>query len=322
MTVATPKPRSCEASPPIFLVGSERSGTTLLRLMLNGHPEIAFHPEAEYIVDRIAADGTLPPIDEYHAYLPTQLAFRTSGFIVDRGLSYSELVRSFVEQKRRRDAKPHVDATVHHAFDRLPYVFPEARYIHLLRDGRDVSRSVVAMGWAGNAWHGSVVWREAEQAWEQLATRLRPDQHITVRYEDLIADATQTLTSVCEFLGVSFDQGLFQYEKTSTYDLPDPKFIAQWRHKSSAREVRAIESQVGDVLVARGYELSEARRKIGALGRARLRLDSRLRRAMFRMRPYGAMTHLQFALCRRLGLRQMADRAAARMAEVDWAYIR
>ncbi len=64
---------------PVFMVGSERSGTTLLRLMLDHHPGIAFHFEFEFAVERLADDGTFPPIEAYHKWLRSERGFRGSG---------------------------------------------------------------------------------------------------------------------------------------------------------------------------------------------------------------------------------------------------
>ena len=68
--------------PPFFLVGSERSGTTLLRLMLDHHPTIAVPHEFEFAVTLVGDDGSLPEIGIYHSYLEGDNAFRRSGFSV------------------------------------------------------------------------------------------------------------------------------------------------------------------------------------------------------------------------------------------------
>ena len=128
----------CLVDEPVFLVGAERSGSTLLRLMLDHHPLIAFHFEFDFAVDMIGPNGELPPIQLYHDYLAAHRIFLQSRAEIDFSLDYRRLVRSFLIQKRNRDRKKFVGATVHHAFDRLPTIWPHARYIHLVRDGRDV----------------------------------------------------------------------------------------------------------------------------------------------------------------------------------------
>src|SRR5690606_8737994 len=74
--------------PPTFLVGAERSGTTLLRLMLDHHPQIAWCSEFEYAVDQMRddADPPWPEIRRYRTYLATHRIFRAHGFRVDERL--------------------------------------------------------------------------------------------------------------------------------------------------------------------------------------------------------------------------------------------
>src|SRR5262245_28549711 len=136
---------------PVFLVGAERSGTTLLRLMLDHHPQIAFHFEFEFAVDRISLDGVLPALVDYHRWLISNRVFQHAGWSIDPELDYPHLVDSFLRQKQQlAGGKRLVGATVHRNFQHLRSIWPDARFVHIVRDGRDVSRSVVMMGWAGN----------------------------------------------------------------------------------------------------------------------------------------------------------------------------
>jgi hypothetical protein len=140
---------------PIFLVGAERSGTTLLRLLLDSHPQITFQFEFEYAVDKINALGEYPDLKDYYQYLETHRIFQMRPFKIDKSLSYPALVQSFLIQKQAETGKPIIGATVHHNFSHLLQLWPEARFIHLLRDGRDVARSVKEMGWTGLPYFGT-----------------------------------------------------------------------------------------------------------------------------------------------------------------------
>ncbi len=103
----------------MFLVGAERSGTTVLRLMLDHHPELSWVQEFEYSVDMMSPEGAPPDLTEYHQWLGIHRIFRASGFSIDPSLSYIDLVRSFLEQRLRASGKRKVGATVHRHFDRL-----------------------------------------------------------------------------------------------------------------------------------------------------------------------------------------------------------
>ena len=73
---------------PFFLVGAERSGTTLLRLMLDHHPELAFRNEFEFAVDRVGEDGSFPDVRTYTEHLRLSRTFAMSGFAIDESLDY------------------------------------------------------------------------------------------------------------------------------------------------------------------------------------------------------------------------------------------
>ena len=132
---------------PIFLVGSERSGTTLLRLMLSHHTQLSWCQEFEYVVERITEEGEYPDLKQYYEWLETHRIFQARNFKIDPTLNYVELVNSFLIQQKEKDAKELIGATVHHHFDRLLKIWPNARFIHLIRDARDVARSCIGMGW-------------------------------------------------------------------------------------------------------------------------------------------------------------------------------
>jgi Sulfotransferase family len=131
---------------PFFLVGSVRSGTTLLRLLLGHHPRICRCDEVEYIASAIAGRNDWPDVRKYVRGLPHYYDFRTSGFVPDPSLTFPDLARDLFVQLRASDGRELAGATVHNDFDQLPRIWPEALFIHLERDPRDVARSCVAMG--------------------------------------------------------------------------------------------------------------------------------------------------------------------------------
>lgn len=308
---------------PFFIVGAERSGTTLLRLMLDHHPLLACHFEFEHAVDQIGEGGSFPPIEEYRHWLPAQRSFSSSGVTLDPSLDFPRLVDSFLVQKRERDGKKLVGATVHKHFDRLRYLWPDARFIHILRDGRDVARSCVTMGWAGNSWGGADRWMTAETLWDEVRCTLSTSDYCEIRYEHLIREPREVLTQICDFIGVEFDEGMFSYANTSTYDLPDPKLVYQWKVKASEEETRITEAKIGEMLVRRGYELSglpelEVDRRLVH----RLQKEDRQGRRRFRINRYGFMLLAMENLTRRLPFRPFHSQFSRRMAEIDLQYLK
>lgn len=320
---ASPTGQGQPACGPLFLVGAERSGTTLLRLMLDHHPLIAWTNEFEYAVDHIPAEGGWPELSEYHRRLQGSRVFRANGFRVDPTLSYPQLVSSFLEQDRQRKSKRIVGASVHRHFDRLLRVWPEARFIHLVRDGRDVAKSCIAMGWAGNVWMGVERWIEAEALWARVAGALASGRCIEVRYESLIQDPRGTLEAICGFVGVPYSPQMLEYADQSSYRPPDQSLIAQWRRKLSARELQLVESRIAKMLVERGYELSgQPPLRVTALMRCRLRVQDYLYRKWFRLRRYGLPLLVCFFLARKLGRRSWQERLQRRIDQINEQHLK
>ena len=102
---------------PIFLVGAERSGTTLFRLMLGHHRSIAVCSEFEYVVDPLVGLDVWPNVVKFHAQLRANWIFQNHGLKIDPALSFPELAQSFLAQTLARSGGSHVVAVVHRHFD-------------------------------------------------------------------------------------------------------------------------------------------------------------------------------------------------------------
>ncbi len=310
-------------SPPLFIVGAERSGTTMFRLMLSHHPQLAWEHEFEYIVDRVSPDGALPDTRQYHQWLSMHRIFQHSGFEIDPALDYPQLVESFLRQFQQRHDKPIVGATVHRHFDRLLHLWPDCRLIHLVRDPRDVAKSCIVMGWAGNAWTGVGHWIDAEQLWDRLRRDLPPPQRFEVTYERLISDPVEELKRVCAFIGVEYDPQMLSYAGQSTYDKPDPSLGQKWRKGLNPIEIRLIEARVGTLLTDRGYEPSGLPPlRLTPLGRLKLRIQDRWVRFLNGRKRYGWRLWLERAAARRLGLWRWQQDVQVRCNEIDRLYLK
>lgn len=277
----------------------------------------------QFLVEEIGDDGSWPPLDRYYDRLDRDRAFRASGLSVDRALSFPELLDSFLGQVRARQDRPQVGATVHRHFDRLLRVWPRARLIHMLRDGRDVARSCIAMGWAGNAWTGAGRWLDAEQLWERIVGTLEPGQFVDVRYEDLVERPRETLTRICRLLELSFHPAMLEYARDTTYDAPDPSLAQAWRSKAAPEEVRLAEARLGTLLSRRGYPPSGLPAlEVDRAAERRLRRQDRRARLRFRLHRYGAGLVAAELLTRRLGLRRLHRAVERRWQVVDIAHLK
>ncbi len=320
MTIAD---NSSIRSTPFFVVGSERSGTTLLRLMLSHHPRIACAPEFEFLVDFLPPGDGWPQMDAYVDYLSTNRVFLPHDLAVDGSLDYRELMAGFLRDYCEPSGKPLHGATCHHFFDRLPRVFEGARYVHLVRDGRDVARSCIGMGWASNVWFGAQRWIDALEAWGALKERVAAEQLFELRYEELVADPVGELTRLAEFLGESFDPAMLDYVEGSTYGAPDPSLIEQWRRKLTPEELGLLEARIGSLLREHGYGPSGVEAtKVGAVELARLTRANRLGQFKRNRAKYGLALILKGRLARGLGLKGLGRRVQLERNAIDNEHIR
>lgn len=317
------RPDAAMIRSPIFLVAAERSGSTMLRLMLDHHPMITWCSEFEYAVEHVSDSGFWPDIGRTHRFLSTHRIFCAHGFQIDPELNYPNLVNSFLLQHQQRSGLPIAGATVHKHFDRLLRIWPKARFIHLIRDGRDVARSSIGMGWMGNVWCAAENWQRAEQLWQQVVGHIPSTRWMELHYEELIRNPQSQLDRICHFLEVGFDPAMLSYSQDSSYDLPDPKLIGQWRHKLSDGEIRLLEARIGQLLEQRGYALSGLPpMRVGAVGRWWLRLHSRVLRARFRIGRYGLGLYLADFLSRRLGVGPWRRRVQLSLNQIDKAHLK
>ncbi|MBM9605761.1 sulfotransferase family protein [Desulfopila inferna] len=288
---------------PIFLVGAERSGTTLLRLMLNGHPDISWLNEFEYAVDLITEDERLPNVEHYIYYLSTNRIFQASGLKMDKSSEYLEIVKSFLAQKQELDNKSIIGATCHRHYDRLLRVFPQARFIYLFRDPRDVARSNIGMGWAGNVWNGVDRWVEAERLWERVKQVLEINAFIEIKSEELILSPKETLSTICSFLDVQYDGKMMSYPDHTSYSLPDPRLTQQWRRKMSERQIKLVESKVFERMTARGYlPCFRTKNEPFCMLKIFLQIQNWIFRKNFRFRRYGFRLTAGYFLAKKLRL--------------------
>jgi hypothetical protein len=297
-------PAECLAEP-VFLVGSTRSGTTLLGLLLGHHPAVCCPGEFELAIDLVSDGGRFPPLGVYREWLALNRHFLALKLEIDPSLDYRELVNDLLLQMKRNadpDGKPIVGVLVHRHYDRLLHLWPRARFIHLVRDARDVCASWLRLGWVGNAWAGAREWQAGERLWDRVAASLPPEQRHELRFEDLLAAPRAELERLCRFLRVPFAEAMLEYPRDTTYEPLDPSQAGKWRSQLSARAIRQIEAGAGELLERRGYVRSRLPPlRVGALRRRLLALEDRVGRMRGRRRTYGFRLWLEDVLARRIG---------------------
>jgi hypothetical protein len=291
--------------------------------MLDHHPKVAFNLESEFLSSQISEDGKFPEMATYRNWLTNDRVFRHSNFRINEKLEFCSLLNDFLEQKRVRDHKSIVGATVHLDFQRLRYVWPNARYIYIYRDPRDVANSVLQMGWAGNVYVAADHWLEAEAEWSKLKPYLTANNWIEVRYEELISNCVQELRRICEFLRVEYAESMFDYTKDSTYTAPDIRLNYQWKRKMAPIDIQRLECKLRDQIVKRGYALSDHPKiHLSYQTTKWLQLQSRISKFRFRLKRYGMLLTMQETLSRRLGLKELHQKYMRKMDSITDALLK
>ncbi len=307
---------------PVFIVGPLRSGTTLLRVLMNHHPQLNMFGEFEGAVSQSELDAW-PNLDKYYDFIRTDRQMRAMNLCVDQSLSYEDLVHSFFKQMSDRNPLPYAGASIHSRIDRLPDLWPEAKYINLIRDPRDVARSCIGMGWVGNVFEGSKFWLKVERHRKQMLKKLSADQVITVRYEDLVAKPEESLECICRFLSIEYDDRMLNIEEDTTYERPSSQYSNQWKRKLNADEIRQVESLCQEEMKALNYELMEGgAAKVGLFESLYLKVHSRFYRARFSISRWGVGLWIQHLLSQRLGVRSWFVAVKLKTNEIDRRYIK
>lgn len=286
--------RMSEERPPFpFVVACGRSGTTMLRVMFEQHPDIAIPPESYFPVsffrrrDRYAADDggiDLTVLADALLRHDRFLAWRVDEGLVRERLTgtapdYPEAIRRVYALYAESHGKPRYgDKTppfLMHMW-MLAEQFPEARFVHLVRDGRDVVLSLRDQPFAPSSFTGAAEYwagrvRRARQAGERLGAR----RYREVRYEDLVADPEIELRGLCRFLELDYSPAMLSYEDTSNIPLtakmrasgvirPPGGSTRDWQTQMTARQLAVVEAVAGDQLEAFGYERAVPKPKVRA----------------------------------------------------------
>lgn len=305
----------------IFLVGALRSGTTVLRLMLDHHPEISNPGEYDFFFDEVSDDGIVPDADVFMEWLETERVYQYSGLSYDPELDYVSNLKSFFKVLSKN--KTNVVINIHRNFHKIPMLFPEARFIHLLRDPRDVARSSIGMGWSGNVYYGVDHWIGSENSWGRFASDLDNDKYTEVTFESLIDKTDETLQELCDFIGVLFSKKMYDYQNNSTYSAPDKTLIWQWKRKLSPQEIMQVESKAGGLMINRGYQpVNDGEITLGLLTRARLYIQNKLVRWKFSMARVGVWLFFVEKITRKLGLNKLNSKYRKKIQTIQQALVK
>ena len=284
-------------NPYVFVVGCQRSGTTLVERLLDAHPQIAMTHETRWIpelFDRrpgVTAAGLVEP--ELFAALVEHRRFPYLGMsprelrrlvTTDPPVSYAAFVSGLFDLYGRARGKGLVgDKTPRyvHCIDLLHELWPRARFIHVIRDGRNVYVSRKAMDLrrdrpSDGTWRehpaltAGLWWTAKVCGGRESGAALGPALYHELRYEALVDDPARQCAALCEFLDVAYAPAMLRFnariDKSRAVGdrsaggrkrLPVTAGLRDWRSELSLQEIREFEATGGDLLDELGYERSQ-----------------------------------------------------------------
>jgi Sulfotransferase family len=267
-------------NPDFFIVGCPRSGTTLLQRIVNAHPEIAVVPELFWITGRVRAKENLQLNNlvtqqdfEYfvqHKRFP-ELEMEAPDFQAKVGASFGELLEHIFAKYREKNHKSLVGNKTPQYVQNIPVLnaqWPSAKFIHIIRDGRDVALSMLNWKKADHSVGRYDLWNEDKLAatalyWKRKVllgrqgSELLSALYYEIRYEALLSNPQQECSKLCEFLNVPYSGSMLNYyqfrpdterAKNSRTWMPITPGLRDWKTQMNSQDIEKFEALVGDFL--------------------------------------------------------------------------
>ena len=273
------------SEPPLLILGVSRSGTTLLRVILDRSPGVAIPDESFFVLLLARRHGRTIERQRFLEdvrRLPTVAAWGLRAEDVAprlrSGMDVGAAIAAIFETYAERAGKPRWGDKTPMYMRHLPLLerlFPAAQYVHLVRDGRDAAASFVQMPagtftrtWAhpGRPAAFACLWRTEVRAARALGRRVGPGRYHETRYEDLVAEPDRVVREICAFAGLPFEESMLDYAGAVDVSAkphqqrllaPPTRHVRDWRAELAPDEARAFERVAGDLLAELGYELVE-----------------------------------------------------------------
>ena len=284
---------------PVFIVGCPRSGTHLLRNLLRSHPNLGFGGETHFVPGFYSMFGD-PGSDREAGKLAELILnlqwIRARGLTLAPGSlahlrSFAQITDSILGACAQVENKPRwMDKTPQYVahMPLLLKLFPDARFIHIIRDGRDVALSWLGMGFGPeNLYTAASQWRDFVSAGLQSAAGMPAGTCIEVRYEQLLRETGAVLREVCDFIGEPYCEEMLTPNPLKLDYFPvrkifgrpashrvraldpwiDADNLFKWKSRMSSSGLVLFESVAGELLQRLGYETDGRRRHISAVER-------------------------------------------------------
>lgn len=294
----------------------------MLRIMLKAHEDISNPGEGDFLFDYLHPSPDHPSGWSYDKKaLAHSRSFRVKQLDLPDQIDGLDLLNNMLAQLDAKHAGL-LTLNVHRHAEKIIKAMPEASFIHLLRDPRDVARSSIGMGWSGTVYQGVNHWVETESSWDKIVHHIPEGRYLDIKYELLVTEPESILRRICDFLGVTFDSAMLDYHGSSSYGPPDPSLVEQWRRRARGKETALIEGKAGYLMRARGYSPEGSGYKPGVAEHVFLVLVDRIRVWRFGVERYGAFVYLSEKFTRWLRLVEINRRLRRQMQDIGELYLK
>jgi hypothetical protein len=246
--------------------------------MLNAHPNVAVPPESRFITELWRGDDEVD-VDRFLAELRDHSRFKlwdlpieeVQNEITGSTATYADAIEAaYRAYAKHRGKSMYGDKTPRYV-EQMPLLaklWPKARFIHQIRDGRNVALSYADVPFGPKDVAGAArLWKARVRAGRDAGHDL-PGRYMEIRYEDFIEDLESSAKLICDFLSIGFDEGMLDYTERARDDiLPraakynpniskpvDAAPKRSWRDSMTDSQVRLFEAIAGDLLEDLAYE--------------------------------------------------------------------
>src|ERR1700747_1676075 len=271
-------------APPVIVLGVGRSGTTLLRVMLDRSSQLAIPYESFFVTPLAHRHGRQPNLDAFLDDLARFYQLYEWGISPEdvrprlrEGMTTGEAIAAVFEVYAEHEGKSRWGDKTPLYMQHLPLLerlFPGALWVHLVRDGRDAALSFLSLpeGFSGKTWALPRTAAQFAARWRtEILSARRLGSHVggryfELRYEDLVAEPERELRRICEHASLQWEPAMLDHTGVSKVaEMPEHRNIAlpptpglrDWRSQMSREDALAFEQVAGDVLRSSGYELVE-----------------------------------------------------------------
>jgi Sulfotransferase family len=256
-----------------FIVGSARSGTTLLRLILNAHPQVAVPPESRFITELWRGEDEVHTQDLLQRLADHRL-FQVWGLDIEEvkaelGSSprkpYAEIIEAAYRAWAKSKGKIMYGDKTPRYIENIPLLsrlWPEAKFIHQIRDGRNVVLSYADVPFGPKTLGKAAdLWRRRVEKGLVDGRPLGAHRYIEVRYEEFVEYTPNMTKKLCDFLGIDFHSDMLDYVEKSRTDVlpraarynpnvtkPPTASLRSWENQMPDDQVAMFEAVAGDTL--------------------------------------------------------------------------